>query len=302
MKTNLFKPFARKALALPALVGGLTLAIACGGSNGSPASSDGRLKLDISGLEDLGDDYKYEGWMIVNGQAITTGVFDVDSSGNLETTDFDLDSTDLDDASAFVLTIEPFPDSDPAPSDTHILAGDFSGNLASIIVSHSSALGTDFGTSSGNFILATPSDDSTNSSNPEEGIWWLNPTTGPGASLTLPTLPNGWVYEGWLVGPSGPQSTGTFTSVSGADSDGAGATGGSDSAPAFPGQDILGIDLNDGNYTAVISVEPSPDNSSSPFTFKPLVKAIDNGAATAPTAHTMGVFSTNTLPTGTASR
>ena len=53
---------------------------------------------------------------------------------------------------------------------------------------------------------------------------------GPGPILDLPTLPAGWVYEGWVVGPDGPVTTGRFTMASGADSDGDGIP---DSIDAF---------------------------------------------------------------------
>lgn len=275
----------------------LLVSVCC--SNNS-SGSNGTLRLDISGLESLGDNYQYEGWIIVDGKAKTTGVFSVDSTGNLSQTDFPVNQTDLSSASKFVLTIEPNPDSDPDPSSVHILAGSFSSKSASLSVGDSSAIGNDFSSISGKFILATPSDDSTNISNDNEGLWWLDPNTGPGAGLSLPTLPTGWIYEGWIVGSNGPQSTGTFSSVTGADSDGAGSTGGSDAAPAFPGQDIIGTSLNDGQHTAVISIEPVPDNSSSPFLLKPLVKAIDSGAATKPTLIEMQSNVTASFPTGTA--
>lgn len=300
MKTRLSKSWLQKLPTLGLLALSVGLSVACGGGSDGNSSNNTRMKVDITGLEDLGDDFLYEGWLIVDGAAITSGTFSVDGGGNLSKTEFSVNATDLANASTFVLTIEPFPDADPDPADTHILAGSFADNVAQIEVDHSSALNTDFSTAAGTFILATPSDDSTDATNNNEGIWWLDPS-GPSASLTLPTLPDGWVYEGWLVGNDGPVSTGTFTSASGADSDGAGATGGSDDAPAFPGQDVIGIDLNDGIMTAVISVEPSPDNSIAPFTLKPLLKAIDNGAATAPTQHTMDANSA-ALPTGTVTR
>ena len=120
----------------------------------------GTLQLNVSGLEDLGDDYAYEGWIIVDGAPVTAGIFEVDANGNLTQNDFELDIDQLNSATAYVLTIEPSPDNDPAPSDVHILAGDFSGNSANLTVSHSAAIGDDFTASTGNYILATPTDGS----------------------------------------------------------------------------------------------------------------------------------------------
>jgi hypothetical protein len=269
----------------------------------TPTGNQSNLNLNITGLEDLGANYAYEGWMIVEGKAITTGVFNVDGNGNLSQTAFPVNATDLAKATAFVLTIEPSPDNDPAPSSVHILAGDFSGGNSSLTVSHRSALGTDFTASAGSYILATPTDGMNN--NESSGVWWLDPS-GPSATLTLPTLPSGWKYEGWAVINGTPVSTGTFTSVTGADD--AAPFSGSMMAPPFPGEDFLQnapagltfpVDLS--GSPIVISVEPFPDNSPAPFTLKPL---LGNTPAMANT-HTLLPMMNNaaaTNPTGTATR
>ena len=100
------------------------------------------------------------------------------------------------------------------------------------------------------------------------GIWWLDPAAGPGASLVLPALPAGWIYEGWVVGPEGPVSTGRFTQVMGADSDAGGPTAGPRSTPPFPGQDFIMPPVSLIGYQAVVSIEPDPDDSPGPFTFE----------------------------------
>ena len=266
------------------------------------ASTTSEFTLDISGLEDLGDGFVYEGWLIVNGDAITTGTFDVTSSGALSQTSFTVDSDDLSSASTFVLTIEPSPDPDPAPSDVHILAGDFSGSAASLTIDHPAALNNDFAQSAGTYILATPTDGMNNNEN--SGIWFLDPMAGPGAGLTLPTLPAGWVYEGWAVKDGQPLTTGTFTSVAGADA--FSGFSGTQGGPPFPGEDFVAnapsgisfpLDLAGG--AAVISIEPVPDNSPAPFLLKPLVGSIPTGAQD----HTPYTIDTNlNFPTGQVSR
>lgn len=269
----------------------------------TPTSNESNLNLSLNGLEDLGADYAYEGWMIVNGKAITTGIFNVDANGKLSQTAFPVNKDDLAKATAFVLTIEPSPDNDPAPSSVHILAGDFSGSNGALTVSHGSALGTDFTSAAGQYILATPTDGMNN--NESSGVWWLDPA-GPSSTLTLPTLPAGWKYEGWAVINGTPVSTGTFTSAMGADD--AAPFSGTMMAPPFPGEDFLQnapngltfpVDLS--GSPIVISVEPSPDNSPAPFALKPLV-------GTAPAmanVHTLLPMMNNavaTNPTGTATR
>ena len=242
------------------------------------------LNLNISGLEDLGTDYAYEGWIIVDGSPITTGIFSVDDNGNLSESSFELDKEMLDKATTFVLTIEPSPDNDPAPSDVHILAGDFANNSASLTIGHNAALGNDFSTATGGYILATPTDGN-GDINEDSGVWFLDPMAGPGPGLDLPTLPAGWAYEGWAVINGTPVSTGTFTSVNGADDSGiySGDAGG----PAFPGEDFLQNAPGDlsfpttlGGGAIVISVEPSPDNSPAPFTLKPLLHNVAENPVT----------------------
>lgn len=176
---------------------------------------DGTVSLNISGLEDLGSDYVYEGWLITPSGPVTTGVFSVSGSGQLSKSSFTVAKTDIDAGNTFVLTIEPASDPDPSPSAVHILAGDFSGTSANLTVGHGAALANDFTSAAGQFILATPSTATMDDEN--SGIWWLDPS-GPSPTLTLPTLPDGWAYEGWAFINGSPVSTGTFLSATGADS------------------------------------------------------------------------------------
>lgn len=263
------------------------------------------LEVNISGLEDLGENYAYEGWIIVKGNALSAGIFNVDAAGNMTKTSFAIDAADLEDATAYVLTIEPSPDNDPAPSAVHILGGDFSGTSANITVDHGSALGTNFTTATGDYILATPTDGGSNT-NELSGVWWLNPANGPGPGLDLPTLPNGWVYEGWAVLDGVPISTGTFSDAGSTDN--SATFSGVSAGPPFPGEDLLmnapaGLDfptdLSGG--VVVISVEPSPDNSSAPFLLKPLVGMVPSNADDH-TLYGMDNNATATNPTGTVSR
>jgi hypothetical protein len=424
-----------------------------------PPSGGTTLTLNINGLEDLGADALYEGWIIVNGSPVSTGTFSVDANGNLSQTEFELDANELSAATTFVLTIEPNPDSDPNPSAVHILGGDFSNNSANVTTDHGAALGVDFSTATGNYILATPTDGP--NTNENSGIWFLNPpsttfatnftglnpllndyhyegwaivdgspvstgkfnldangnlvdlngmeiangeftvggdlstttdfvltiepagdtddipamtkylggvvsggnadlsvghpaalgndflnSTGhyilatptdgedttdensglwflqlpppPSAGLDLPTLPDGWKYEGWAVIDGTPVTTGTFTSVTGEDD--AAPYSGTVPGPPFPGEDFLfnapaGLtfptDL--AGKTAVISIEPFPDDDASPFTLKPLIGMIpidatdhttypmDNNAAVFPTGAVTitvnGAFAGLDLPT-----
>ena len=285
----------------------LVLFWSCSNDDNTPTQnqpSTSSLTLNINGLEDLGSTANYEGWVIVNGSPISTGTFTVNASGTLSQTDFDVDATELSNATAFVLTIEPNPDPDPTPSATHIIAGNFNGTTAALNISSSAALGDDFSSSSGIFILATPTDGAMTNEN--SGIWFLDLSSGsPAQGLFLPTLPSGWKYEGWAVINGTPVTTGKFTSSTQMDeSDPYSST---QPGPPFPGEDFLmnapsGLtfptDISGGK--AVITIEPDPDNNPAPFTLKPLVGDIPMNAAD----HTNYGMNLNnpSFPTGIATR
>ncbi len=247
---------------------GAVAAVGCTSETGSRTTT---LSMGFAGLEDLGPDYVYEGWLIVDGAPVSAGRFDIDSSGNPTPDTFEMDAAMVDAATTYVLTIEPAVGDAPEPSPVHILAGDIRGDVIALTTAHAAAIGTDFGSAAGEFILETPTSGAV-AEDYAQGIWWIVPgTAGMAPGLDLPELPDGWTYEGWIVGSDGPVSTGTFDAVGQADSDGAGSDAGPDGSPPFPGQDFIDPPrmLTDG-YMAVISVEPVPDNSPAPFTIKPL--------------------------------
>ena len=267
-----------------------------GGAAGAGGGGTTTLSVDLNGLEPLGSDYVYEGWVIVSGAPVSTGRFDVVTGTT--TYDFEIDSADAAAAAMFVLSIEPMTGDDPAPADTKILGGAFTSGVATLTIDHMAALGDDLSTAAGGYILETPST-SAITADYNQGVWFLDPAGGPGPSLTLPTLPAGWQYEGWVADSSGAVSTGTFTAVSGADSDGAGPEAGADMGPPFPGQDfITPARVLGATDAVVISIEPDPDNSPMPFSLKPLVDMSieDPGAGVLQTLTNMSANN----PTGTA--
>lgn len=278
------------------LLGGCQALVTDDGSDSADGDTT-RLRATFSGLEPLGEDFVYEGWFIVDGEPVSTGRFTVDDEGRATPDEFDVDAAAADGATLFVLTIEPASGDDPGPADTHLLAGPFDGDTAQLSIGHEAALGDDFTTAVGGYVLNTPSSADVDADY-DQGIWWLDPAAGPGASLELPTLPAGWMYEGWVVGAEGPISTGRFTVVAGPDSDGAGPDAGPDPAPGFPGQDFIDPPRVITNFTAVISVEPEPDDGPGPFAIKPLVdeNIEDLGVGVLQTMETVP----SNAPTGTA--
>jgi hypothetical protein len=278
-------------LAVPAAAAELTLSF-----NNLPA-----LNEAIEGL--------YEGWAIVDGMPVSTGVFNVNAAGETVMPgsgdvipSFPVpDSIGL--SSSIKISIEPVGDADPAPSGLIVLGGDVESETTQLTAA---VPGLDMlMTSGGSYILATPSDNAVEPDNNDQGIWFLA-MPGPMAGLTnLPDLGPNWKYESWVVDVSGggpvPYTGGTFDMAAGFDSDEAGCNGG---GPPFPGQDYTAfhcgpiLDLDSGDFAAVISIEPVPDNGPGPFMFKPLAgmiptDALDNGGM-------VGNQVADTFPTGTA--
>lgn len=264
----------------------------------TPATSE--ITLDINGIEDLGSNFAYEGWLIVDGSPVSTGVFTVDASGTLSQSTFQVENADREAATMFVLSIEPVPDNDPAPAPTKYLSGAFDGATASLATG---TVGSDFENAAGKYIIAAP----TGTGAPEEefsGIWFLdNSGSSPVAGLDLPALNPGWKYEGWVVIDGTPLTTGTFTDATMADE----ASPFSDGGPNYPGEDFLmnapmGLtfptDLR--GTTVVISIEPNPDNSPAPFTLKPLADGIPMMLSGNPYA--IDNNTTASFPTGSVTR
>lgn len=278
-----------------------TFVYSCSNDDDDNTPTTANLTLDLAGLEALGDDYVYEGWIIVDGAPVSTGTF----SSVTFPQSFTVDAEQLSRATIFVLSIEPAVDPDPAPAATKILAGNFSGSSASV---NSIGIVGDFSASSGTYILATPTD--TDDTNEESGVWFLDNSSGSAvAGLNLPTLTDGWKYEGWAVIDGTPVTTGTFLSGNVADDNAATSMykGDANNGPNYPGEDFLqnapaGLtfptDLK--GMTIVISVEPVPDNSPNPFTLKPLAHMVPANAMNH-TAINMGTGPVASL-TGTVTR
>lgn len=291
-----------KKMFLAVLAAGF-FATSCSSDDDGTATS--RLNISLDGLENLGNDFVYEGWVIVDGSPVSTGVFTVNDNGDLSQTSFSIEKETLDAATTFVLSIEPAVDPDPAPAATKLLVGDFSGDSASV---SSDGIVADFASASGKYILASPTDsDDTNESS---GVWFLDNSSGSAvAGLDLPTLSAGWQYEGWVVFDGTPVSTGTFLDPAMADDNASTSPfkGSLGDGPGYPGEDYLmgsaaGVtfptDLKE--RTIVISVEPSPDNSDAPFALKPLAHDVPADAAD----HTVISMGTGTVTslTGTVTR
>jgi hypothetical protein len=251
---------------------------------GASANRPYRIRLEVSALEPLTGAF-YELWVVRGDRKLSAGSFNVSDDGSLvdgfgHQARF-FSSRNPATADAIVVTIEPLPDDDPGPSGVAVLAGAPKPNTAKL------RFPVSFAGASGSFILATPTSAST--TDETSGVWFLDPAGGPGPSLDVPTLPDGWVFEGWGVTQGTPLSTGRFSSPSGAD--GSGMFSGPLPGPPFPGEDFVDnlpaevtppVDLADGSSLIVLTIEPDIEGvdptGPGPFSIKPLLVAVASGA------------------------
>ena len=306
------------------------LVLSCGDDMTEPENPS--LSVVLNNLDPLVEG-TYEGWVIdAAGQPNSTGTFTLSANGQHTFT------SPIPDPTMFVLTVEPPNDSDPAPSDQKILGGPFVSGTATLTALGfvSADASADFNTSPGTHVLLTPT--TATADDDDGGIWLLQPPDpggSPTATVTLPVLASGWVYEGWVVyGPGTametPVSYGKFTpladgTVSGRDSDAggplSGAPGNLTAGPPFPGGDFVALNGNtvpsglevpfdfngedavdgDSNWMHVISIEPAFDQGEAslnavPFLLKPFGDPFGDGGPT--DARTINTL--RPLPTGTA--
>ncbi|MFQ6673952.1 MAG: anti-sigma factor domain-containing protein, partial [Fidelibacterota bacterium] len=281
----------------------------CGDDSPTTPAPGTTLVLTFSRVEPLGDGFHYEGWVIIDGEPVSAGKFNVSTDRDL----VDMENRpiqggefrtgrDLTGASAILITIEPGGEDDDEPAGTRYLAGAVVNASATLTVGDSAALGNDFSGAEGRYVLATPTDD--NTANENSGVWFLDLFPGiPFPGLELPDLHSGWTYEGWVVVEGMEVTTGTFTDVD--DADLSSPFSGDYSGPPFPGEDFLvnppggltfPFDL--AGATVFISVEPSPDDDPGPFALRPLKGEIPGDA----TDHVTYVMENNSsgFPMGTA--
>ncbi|MDP9342841.1 MAG: hypothetical protein M3Q23_12275 [Actinomycetota bacterium] len=273
------------AIAGLALVAALAVPTAVQARAGARAARAFPIHLHAHQLAPL-DGAFYELWTVFGSQKLSAGAFNVDEDGNLvdgfgHPARF-FSTRNPAHADALVVTVEPSPDPDLGPSGIAILVGSPHRHRAPL------SFPANVSNVAGSFILATPTDQSM--SDETSGLWFLDPTAGPGPSLSLPTLPSGWVWEGWGVTQGVPLSSGRFTQASGADR--SAQFSGPLAGPPFPGEDFLTglpagvtspVNLADGSSMAVVTIEPDLNGNDptgpGPFSIKPLAAAISPGAA-----------------------
>lgn len=258
----------------------LCMLVSCSTKDHIAGPAPGELALACNGLQDLGPDYVYQGWLAAGDEMISVGIFTVDAGGALSVGEFEVSEDDLWNAERFVITIEPADDENPLPSKTRYLAGDFGaagtvGSEARLSPEHPDALGDDFSSVYGSYLLETPTTaDLTDDY--ASGIWFGIPGAPPhwGRLLSLRSLPEGWIFEGWVMTADSVISTGRFQFVSSTDSDGAGPAAGPDPCPDYPGQDFIEPAMSLSGCGVMITIEPNPDTAPEPFTMMVLADSL----------------------------
>ncbi|MCF2876395.1 MULTISPECIES: hypothetical protein [unclassified Tenacibaculum] len=270
----------------------------CSDDNDNVATTK-TVSQSFQNLPDLGANYVYEGWLIVGTEKISTGRFSHTEGASFTSSNIEIAKVNA--ATEYVLTIESTNETGAdlaSPSGWIFSKGAFTNGLASPSTNDALFSGnSNLETATGQAFLKAPSVGTVGSD--ANGIWFINalpPTTG--GFTNLPTLGNGWIYEGWVVvndnlGNAIPISTGRFSDPNMADVSFFGAANnnefkGPNGVPPFPGEDYIAdpnnrypnvtfpIDLT--NATVVISIEPTTNDAQAPFGLKPFVQALSNQA------------------------
>jgi len=172
-----------------------------------------------------------------------------------------------------IITIELEGDTDDVPGSV-IIGGAFTGTeqigTANLSTNYRDAFDIDFGNAEGFYLLDAPT--SSDPSDSLKGIWFMKSIVPESAGLmNIPQLPEGWKYEGWVryfeaADAAGYLPTGKFLNPDSADEDAAGAEKGPNGdGYNFPGQDFVIRYVSFTILSAMITIEPEPDNSEKPF-------------------------------------
>ncbi|MCA9383958.1 hypothetical protein KC909_06375 [Candidatus Dojkabacteria bacterium] len=194
-----------------------------------------------------------------------------------------LEADNLNDYTSFIVTLEPEGDRNEEIDGITFLEGAVVDNRAELKFVQSSLL-TDQLT--GTYILATPSDGN-NGINEKSGVWFTN-TEHNQASLDIPSIESSmWTWEARLIkeDTTDPLILGRFQSNTGPDSSNSYSEI-SARGYSFPGEDFLSnlpdgytgpLNLSNGDYKIVISLEPQLSNTEDPtgsLLFAPILEAL----------------------------
>ncbi len=269
----------------------------------SPDASIIQIEANLQGLNNLGDGFWYELWVLYEDggsqKRQSAGVFTVGDNGMMSKSTFDVNLGYLQLAKGILVSIEEdnvpgmyfninevTPDSSVIdtikdPSKYRILTGTLVANDGVVSIGNEFLLNFDFMSATGTYMLSTPTD--SNNTNPKRGLWFVAKDTNdiiiPG--LNLPDLPANWSYEGWVNNNGTILYTGRFSKPGAGDNT---ALYGDSTGVAFPfpGEDfiypdtvttILPADLS-GLEIGISILLPYPKDANPPFTLSALTATI----------------------------
>lgn len=251
--------------------------------------------IESKRLPALQEDNYYCGWLVTQVDTINVGYFNIKENGNLTTKAFIVNPNEVKLATSFGISIE-MDNTVTNPSGNFIVAGDFNGDEAILTSNHSSSLQQSFENATGTYLTATVTD-AIGITHEYSGVWWVTDLTAPNAGLSLPNLPPGWIYEGWVKINGKYLSTGRFSDPNQADNC---SNYGDFQNPSlnFPGEDLLFdaplgfvFPVNLKSSELIISIESI--NSSNDIPLLPVLEAIIPSEADYNTAYFMTNVSTN---------
>ena len=259
-----------KLLGVAAACGTFALVAGCGGDKGptQPKLQNNRLKLGFFNTPAISSPWVYQLWAYKDGwQAgpmfrLTTDAHLLDLQGQAYPGDtVTFASLDLKTCDSLRVTLRT--QSSGTDEGLVVLAGPIPVG-ASLSVRLESVLIGEVGAGDLRFVYATPTDTGTSHDNELSGVWFAGGDLASPGLGSLPALPTGWIFEGWVKHGGVLLSTGKFLENSARDLGKQYYTG---TGPDFPGEDFLtnaptGIIFPfqfDQGDTVMISLEPEED-------------------------------------------
>lgn len=287
-----------------------------------PSDQKSYIRLEIDGLRNLGSDAWYEAWIMwtegegdnLRNKYSSIGLLNEKAPlqfeksknvnlGYLQRMLHLLITVEEDTVSGFrIVTNNNVADTLAGPSVYKIIAAKVIANNGTFNIGNELILDFNFDDAYGKYFLDTPTD--TLNLNLKSGIWFadldttieeIKDTLGnvigldtiitKQNGLNLPELPDGWLYESWIILNGDSLSMGDFSNPAGADNSlnyGAGLSGGF----PFPGEDFftnapagLNFPTDLSGSDVFVSIKPNhPAGSNVPFVLVPFVGTIPGNA------------------------
>jgi len=217
----------------------------CGGDDGGtgPTITNNKMILNFFNISPLPSGWYYQAWAYKGTSWEVGPAFNLDSSLDLLDTQgqaiagnkITFGTIDLTDCDSVRVTIQQSVATGPSTAGltllTAALGSAMSFNLESPLIGNVDAKDL-------NFVYGTPTDSDTSEANEVSGVWFTDEDFLEHGLDSLPDLPDGYIFEGWVKQGDFYLSTGKFAQSTGADLQQYYYTNAA-GAPPFPGEDFL---------------------------------------------------------------